>query len=84
MKIKSAPPLKGALFKINCFKGTDEYARNTGHQSQPAAIAPHDFDHEGARVTVCGGVDIVDRFADALKRGRRANRQICQGHVVVD
>ncbi len=35
-------------------------------------------------MTVRGGVDVVDRLADALERSRRANRQIRQGHVVVD
>ena len=72
------------FFQNQWLWGVDKYARNTGHQSQPAAVASHNFYHEGARVTVRGGVDVVDRLADALERSRRANRQIRQGHVVVD
>jgi hypothetical protein len=59
-------------------------ARDGGHEREPTAVAPHDLEHERARVREGGRVDVIDRLADALERGRRADGQVRQRHVVVD
>lgn len=35
-------------------------------------------------MTVCGRIDVVDRFTNALKRSGRADSQVRHGHVVVN
>ncbi len=54
------------------------------HQRQVAAVAPHDFDDEGALVAGGGAADGVDGLGDAVQGRVGADGHIGAEHIVVD
>lgn len=57
---------------------------DTGEQRQPATVSAHDFNHKRARVGGRGGGDGIDGFTDTVQGGKRTDRQIGQGHIIVN
>ena len=82
MKRKSAPPLNQAS-GVSLPERYDVEPQSR-LQSKPTAMSAHNLKHKRARVTRCRRVDVVDSFANTRQSRRRANSQVCQGHVVVD
>jgi hypothetical protein len=83
--MKSAPVLKILDGKLK-IRGPVLffYLRNSCKKCEPTAMTTHNFDNKCTRVRICGGVDIINRFANAMQRRRCANSQVREGHVVVD
>lgn len=57
---------------------------DTGEQREPAAVSAHDFNHKRTRVGGRGGRDGIDGFTDSVQGGKRTDRQVGQGHVIVN
>ena len=57
---------------------------NACHQCEPSAVSTHNLYDERPRVRECGGVDVINGFADSVKSCRSTNCQIGHAHVIVD